>query len=169
MISLATLNTLDQPTFVATLGHVFEHSPWIVAAAWAQRPFESREALHAALVAVVHTSAEAQQIALIQAHPDLAGKLAQRGQLTAASQHEQAAAGLDTLSAEEMRQFTHYNAAYRERFGFPFVICARENKKAAILAAFPVRLQHTRSEEIATALAEIAKIAWLRLCAEVTP
>ncbi|HMQ35911.1 MAG TPA: 2-oxo-4-hydroxy-4-carboxy-5-ureidoimidazoline decarboxylase, partial [Chloroflexaceae bacterium] len=95
--------------------------------------------------------------------PDLAGGGALGGRLTAESAGEQAAAGLTALSADELARFQVYNAAYKERFGFPFVICAREHKKDAILAAFPVRLANGRDDEIRTALDEIAKIAWLRL------
>lgn len=162
-ITLNELNAADQAGFVAAIGHLFEHSPWIAAEAWAQRPFASREALHAALTAVMYTAAHERQIALISAHPDLAGRLALAGELTPASTHEQAAAGLNRLTAAEHEQFTAYNTDYRARFGFPFVICAREHTKDAILAAFPIRLKHTPDQEITTALDEIAKIAWLRL------
>jgi 2-oxo-4-hydroxy-4-carboxy-5-ureidoimidazoline decarboxylase len=162
-ISLPALNALDRDAFVAAVGHVFEHSPWIAAEAWAQRPFADLAALHGTLVAVVAAAGEERQLALIRAHPDLAGRIALAGQLTPASAGEQAAAGLSTLNADELARFTAYNAAYRERFGFPFVICARANKQEAILAAFPLRLGHTRDQEIRTALGEIAQIAWLRL------
>ncbi len=162
-ITLDELNTADQARFVAAIGHLFEHSPWIAAAAWAQRPFASREALHVALAAVMYTADREQQIALISAHPDLAGRLALAGALTSASTQEQVAADLDQLTPAELEQFSAYNQAYRTRFGFPFVICARENKKDAILAAFPTRLKHTPDQEITTALDEIAKIVWLRL------
>jgi OHCU decarboxylase len=148
---------------VAAVGHVFEHSPWIAAATWDARPFTDLPALHTAMCAVVGAAGSERQLALIRAHPDLAGRLARAGQLGAASTHEQLTAGLDTLNPTEAAEFDAYNSAYRERFGFPFVICARENKKASILAAFPLRLTHTRDDEIAVALAEIAKIAWLRL------
>lgn len=161
--TLAQLNAADRDAFVAAVGHVFEHSPWIAADAWAQRPFGSLVELHAAMAGVVHSAGEERQLALIRAHPDLAGRVALAGALTAASAGEQAAAGLTALSADELAQFSAYNRAYRERFGFPFVICARENKKAAILAAFPLRLEHDRDEEIRTALGEISQIAWLRL------
>src|SRR5690606_39037515 len=93
----------------------------------------------------------------------LVGRLARAGQLTHESTREQASAGLDRLSPDEIAAFDRHNAAYQAKFGFPFVICARENRKDAILAAFPVRLAHSREQEIATALAEIGKIAWLRL------
>jgi 2-oxo-4-hydroxy-4-carboxy-5-ureidoimidazoline decarboxylase len=167
-IQLSMLNQLDREGFVGTVGHVFEHSPWIAAAAWEQRPFATRELLHAAMVGVVTAAPEAEQIELIRAHPDLAGRMALAGELGAESTREQAAAELTTLSADELDRFTSYNQAYRERFGFPFVICARDNKKEAILKAFPIRLNHNRDEEIRTALNEISRIAWLRLCDAVT-
>ena len=100
---------------------------------------------------------------MIRAHPDLVGRLAREGKLTQESTAEQSAAGLNALTAEEAAAFEKHNAAYRDRFGFPFIICARENKKDAILQAFPRRLANTMDEEIATALAEIDKIATLRL------
>ncbi|NNJ11046.1 2-oxo-4-hydroxy-4-carboxy-5-ureidoimidazoline decarboxylase [Chloroflexales bacterium ZM16-3] len=162
-IALAELNRLDCAGFVTVVGHVFEHSPWIAEAAWPTRPFADLTALHAALCAVVDASGQERQLALIRAHPDLAGRLARAGQLGADSTQEQQSAGLDALSPDEAAQFDTYNSTYRERFGFPFVICARENKKAAILAAFPIRIANTREAEIAVALAEIAKIALLRL------
>ncbi|NTU84748.1 MAG: 2-oxo-4-hydroxy-4-carboxy-5-ureidoimidazoline decarboxylase [Chloroflexales bacterium] len=163
-ITLAELNALDRAAFVGAVGHCFERSPWIAEAAWPQRPFASLADLHAALSAVLDGADEARQVALIRAHPDLAGRVALAGQLTAESAREQAAAGLTALSAEELARFSAYNSAYRERFGFPFVICARENKKEAILAALPARLASDRDAEIQTALAEIKKIARLRLC-----
>lgn len=104
-----------------------------------------------------------EQLKLIASHPDLVGSLAREGRLTRESTTEQAAAGLTQLSRDEIAAFERFNAEYRTKFGFPFVICARENKKAAILAAFPRRLANTREQEIATALGEIAKIARLRL------
>jgi OHCU decarboxylase len=168
-ISFAELNRRDRAGFVAAIGHVFEHSPWIAEATWVGRPFADLHALHAALCAVVDEAGTEPQLALIRAHPDLAGRMARAGQLGGDSTQEQIAAGLDALSPAEAAAFDTYNDAYRERFGFPFVICARENKKAAILAAFPRRLANTRDEEIAVALAEIAKIAWLRLQDSVAP
>lgn len=162
-ISLTELNASDRDAFVAAVGHVFERSPWVAAAAWGRRPFADLAALHAAMVAAVGAAGEERQLTLIRAHPDLAGRVALAGDLTAESAAEQAAAGLTALAPDELARFTEYNTAYKERFGFPFVICARENKKGAILAAFPVRLANGRDEEIRTALGEIARIAWLRL------
>jgi OHCU decarboxylase len=161
--SLAHLNTLDRGGFVAVCGLLFEHSPWIAKHAWDRRPFATRDALFESLCDVVRRAAQAEQIKLITSHPDLVGTLAREGKLTRQSTTEQAAAGLTKLSDSEIRQFEGYNAAYREKFGFPFVICARENKKDAILKAFPVRLNNSREQEIQTALGEIFKIARLRL------
>jgi 2-oxo-4-hydroxy-4-carboxy-5-ureidoimidazoline decarboxylase len=162
-MTISDLNAADRDSFVAAIGHVFEHSRWIAERSWEKRPFADLEALHAALCATVREAGREEQLALIHAHPDLVGRAARAGTLTAASTREQAGAGLGALSPEEVALFDRYNAEYRESFGFPFVICARENRKESILAAFPVRLRHSRDEEIATALAEIEKIAWLRL------
>jgi len=162
-ISLATLNQMTHADFVRTCAGLFEHSPWIPERTWPQRPFQSREDLHAKLLATLAASTREEKLALIRAHPDLVGKLAKEGRLTTESTAEQASAGLINLRPQDAALFERYNAAYRERFGFPFVICARENKKAAILAAFPKRLEQTQEAEIETALSEIAKIARLRL------
>jgi OHCU decarboxylase len=161
--SLADLNACDLPRFLEVCGPLYEHSPWVAERAFARRPFASLESLHAALVQAVADAAADEQLALIRAHPDLVGRLAREGRLTAASTGEQAAAGLDALSVSEVDAFERFNREYRDRFGFPFVICARENRKDAILAAFPVRLGHTAEQERATALAEIGKIGRLRL------
>jgi OHCU decarboxylase len=166
--TLAELNACDADRFMSVCGALYEHSPWVAERALAARPFASLAAVHAAFQQAVATATPAEQLALIRAHPDLVGRAARAGRLTAASTGEQAAAGLHALSPAEAAAFGRYNAAYRERFGFPFVICARENKKEAILAAFPVRLEHTADEERQAALAEIGRIGWLRLCDAVT-
>lgn len=139
---------------------LFEHSPWIEARADAAPSSGDR---HADLMAVLHAATPDEQLALIRAHPELAEKV----QLTDASASEQAAAGLDQLSEAEYARFHQLNAAYRERFGFPFIICVRLTDKAGILAAMSTRLDNDRDVEIATALAEIARITRLRL--EPTP
>ena len=162
-LTLEEINALDRDEFVARLGHVFESSPWIAAEAWRERPFESLERLHETMCGVMYGSTAEQKLALIRAHPDLVGRAALAGTLTQESKGEQASAGLDRLSPEEVAEFTRLNKLYREKFGFPFVICARENKKESILAGFDARLRNSREQEIATALAEIAKIARLRL------
>jgi 2-oxo-4-hydroxy-4-carboxy-5-ureidoimidazoline decarboxylase len=168
MTSIAALNAADRATFVAAIGFAFEHSPWIAEAAWEHRPFASAGALHAALAGVVASAPEDLRVALIAAHPDLAGRVAREGRLTAASHGEQSAAGLDRLTAEEIARFDAANAAYRARFGFPFVICAREHDTTSILAALERRTRNDRPTEIAIALGEIAKIAQLRLQDAVT-
>src|SRR5215469_5730009 len=162
-MTLDEINALDQQHFVAALGGLFEGPPWIVTLAWRRRPFATAQALHEALGEVIYTAPLDQQIALIQAHPDLAGKAAQSGTLGAASTSEQAAAGLNRLTADELAHFTRLNTAYREKFGFPFVICARLLTKEEILQAFAQRLGDSAGQEIASALDEIDKISMLRL------
>ncbi len=162
-LTLTQVNALDRPDFIAALGHLFEGPPWIVEQTWDARPFATLDDLQSKLVAVMYAAPVERQVALIQTHPDLVGRAALAGTLTPASTGEQAAAGLDSLTSDEIATFTRLNAEYRERFGFPFVICARENKKENILAGFAQRLIHTRAEEITTALGEIAKICRLRL------
>jgi 2-oxo-4-hydroxy-4-carboxy-5-ureidoimidazoline decarboxylase len=160
---VAELNELSREDFLRLIGPVFEHSVWIAELTWTKRPFASAGALHRALCATVLASDELKKLALIRAHPDLAGRAARAGTLTAASTREQSSGGLDQLSAEEAAWFDRYNREYRKRFGFPFVICARQNKKAAMLAGFERRLKNSLEQEIETALAEIFKIAELRL------
>ena len=162
-VTLEQLNQSSEADFVAVCGPVFEHSPWIAKRACHAGPFKSVAQLHQTMCEVVIQATSEQQLQLIRAHPDLVGRLAREGQLTAQSTVEQFAAGLSALSMQEAQAFEKYNFAYRQRFEFPFVICARENRKDAILAAFPLRLQNDRQSEIATALTEIYKIARLRL------
>jgi len=162
------LNQASRDEFVRVCGPLFEHSPWIAERTFAKRPFASIDELHGSLVQTVRTASSDEQVKLIASHPDLVGRLAREGRLTGESTREQAAAGLTQLSPIEIEQFEQYDTEYRARFGFSFVICARENKKDAILAAFPLRLRNSREQEIDTALAEIAKIARLRLLDAVT-
>ena len=139
---------------------LFEHSPWIEARADALPSSGNR---HADLMAVVHAATPEEQLALIRSHPELAGKAAIDRTLTEASAAEQASAGLDRLSEDEFARFHALNAAYRERFGFPFIICVRLTDKAGILAAMEARLANDRDTEIATAIAQIGEIVRLRL------
>jgi len=161
--TVTEINSLARDEFVRVLGPVFERSPWIAEVTWSKRPFASLEALHAALCETVTGAGMEQQLELIRSHPDLAGKLAPNGALTAASAREQADAGLNGLTPEEAELFRQNNTAYRAKFGFPFVICARLNRKEAILNGFRARLPNSRQQEIQTALQEIFKIAGLRL------
>jgi OHCU decarboxylase len=157
------INELDRAAFVARFGPLFEHSPWVAEAAWREHPFADREELYEALVGAMYAAPRERKLALISAHPDLAGKAATEGSLTAPSRDEQAAAGLDRLTPDEYAAFTRTNEAYRERFGFPFVVCAREHTKESILRVASERLANTEDEEIRVALEEIAKIARRRL------
>jgi OHCU decarboxylase len=162
-VTIGELNAMDADAFTDAVGFAFEDSPWIARTAWAQRPFRDVSDLHRAMTRIVEESSEERRVALIAAHPDLAGRAAREGRLTASSTGEQRSAGLDRLTAEEFARFDRLNTAYREKFGFPFVICAREHDKESILAGLDTRTRNDRESEIRTALGEIAKIASLRL------
>ena len=139
---------------------LFEHSPWIEARADARPSSGDR---WADLMAVVYAATADEQLALIRAHPELAGKAAIDKKLTEASAAEQASAGLDRLTPDEYRQFQDLNAAYKARFDFPFIICVRLTNKAGILAAMQNRLSNDREHEVATAIEQIGEIVRLRL------
>lgn len=156
---LEHLNRAPLDEFVRAIGPVYEHSPHFAERVAVRRPFVSADELRQAIKAEVDGAPEGEKLDLIRAHPDLVG----RAVLTAESQGEQAAAGLSDLSAEEADLFRRHNEAYRGKFGFPFIICARLNKKDAILEAFPLRLQNDTGTERRAALEEIHKIAALRL------
>jgi OHCU decarboxylase len=155
--------TLERDAFVARFGGVFEESPWIAGAAWDFGPYRDVAALRDAMVAAMWAAPPSVRLALIRAHPDLAGKAAVAGGLTPESTAEQAAAGLDRLTPEQQERVLALTAEYRERFGFPFIVCAREHTADTIIAAAQARLAHDPDDEERTALAEIAKIAALRL------
>jgi len=157
--TMAELNALSAGDFVRVIGPVFEHSPWIAQETSARRPFGGTDDLLGALCDTVRNASDDQKLALIRAHPDLVGRMA----LTPESSGEQAATGLNKLTPEEVALFQCQNEAYRQKFGFPFIICARLNKKDAIIAGFARRLQNSREQEIRAALEEIYKIASLRL------
>ncbi len=169
-ITVNEINRLSEDEFVARFGSLYEHSPWVAAGAWRERPFGDLSELHGTFQRVVRDAPPERQLDLIRAHPDLAGKAAIAGDLTPESTREQASAGLNRLTPEEYEKaFTKANREYRERFGFPLIIAAREYTKETILAEGEARLKHSRSEEIETALSEIAKIAYLRLQDQVEP
>jgi 2-oxo-4-hydroxy-4-carboxy-5-ureidoimidazoline decarboxylase len=150
----------DPGGFVALLGGVFEHSPWVAERAWDARPFASVDALHAAMVAAVESAGETAQLALLCAHPELA----RPGPLTAASQGEQGGLGLDAVAGDEAARFAHANELYRARFGFPFIIAVRgQRDRGAILRAMEERLGNGPDEERRRALAEVGRIARFRL------
>jgi 2-oxo-4-hydroxy-4-carboxy-5-ureidoimidazoline decarboxylase len=165
--SVRQLNAMPRDAFVAALGHVVEHSPGVVVDAFDRRPFADREALAAALADAMRAAPRERQLALIRAHPELAAprwhSAAAARELTRESTREQASAGLDRLTPDELARFRRLSDAYRARFGFPFVICVREHDKEGILASFEERLGHTPEEEVATAVEQIGRIVRLRV------
>ena len=152
--------------FTEKFGGIYEHSPWVAKRSWAAGVSEKHdeiEELARLMAGVVAAASEEEKRSLIEAHPDLAGKAAVQGELTAASTFEQAGAGLDNCTAEEFGAFQNYNAAYKEKFGFPFIMAVKNSNRHEILAGFEARLQNSLEEEFATALKEIDKIARFRL------
>jgi 2-oxo-4-hydroxy-4-carboxy-5-ureidoimidazoline decarboxylase len=162
-LRFSTVDAMDRASFVRALGGVFEHSPWVAQRVWAAAPFASIEQLHAAMVTAVRAASAEQRLALLRAHPDLAGKAARAGAMTAHSVAEQASAGLADLSEVEYDRFTRLNTAYRTRFGFPFIIAVRLHTKRSLLEAFEARLGNAREAEIENALGEVFTITRLRL------
>ena len=161
--TVAELNAMGREELLGALGFLFEHSPWVAERAWAARPFASVEMLHQAMADAVRAATADERLALLRAHPDLAGKAARAGALTTSSVAEQASAGLDRLTDEEFARFEALNAAYRERFGFPFIIAVRRHDKAGILREFARRVAHTEAQEVEAALAEVFAITRMRL------
>ena len=162
-IPLAAINDMNAAEFIARFGDVAEHSPWVAERAAGARPFRSRDEMIAAFVATMHTASAAEQRALLLAHPDLAGRAAVAGDLTADSRREQAGAGLDQLTREEFARFTAMNAAYRERNGIPFIFAVRGATKHDILAGFEARRGNPPEVEFRTALEQVARIIRFRL------
>jgi 2-oxo-4-hydroxy-4-carboxy-5-ureidoimidazoline decarboxylase len=162
-VSLDSLNAADEAQFVAALGDIYEHAPWVARAVCAQRPFATLAALNEAMTAAVRAAPLEQRLALIKGHPDLAGKAARAGTMTAHSKAEQASAGLDRLTDAEFDEFRRRNDAYRKKFEFPFIICVRRHGKDSILHQFERRLRNDAAAETEAALAEIFRIVALRL------
>ncbi|EXF46306.1 Urate oxidase [Pseudomonas sp. BAY1663] len=161
-----TPSQLDRDAFVAAFADIYEHSPWVAEQAYdrgVDASLDDIDALHRRMADVLLGAPHEAQLALINAHPDLAGKAAIRGELTASSTSEQAGAGIHECSAEEFARFTELNDAYKARFGFPFIKAVKGSNRHQILAAFEERIHNTPAQEFATALAEINKIALFRL------
>ena len=159
-------STLSAAQFVAAFGDIYEHSPWVAEQAFADAPREALddpERLHGYMSDVLLRAGRSAQLALINAHPDLAGKAAIQGELTAASTDEQAGAGIHLCTPAEFARFTELNSAYKARFHFPFIMAVKGSDRHRILAAFEQRIQHAAEQEFACALAEINKIALFRL------
>jgi len=162
-VTVKALNRMDRVEFTRLLGGVFESSPWVAERAWEARPFARVEMLHAAMADVVRRALPEERVTLLRAHPDLAGKAARAGAMSAASAGEQASAGLDRLTDEEYERLSCLNVSYRETFGFPFIIAVRRHDKAGILAAFQRRLGNTAAGEVEAALLEVLHITRMRL------
>ncbi len=157
--AIAQLNQMSQGSFTAALGEIWEETPEIANQTWHSRPFKDIDALYQAMVAVVNNMSDAEQVALIKAHPDLGSKT----KMAEASVQEQAGVGLDRLSESEYQRFQFFNQAYKDKFNFPFIIAVKDQTKDSILAAFETRLKNTLGLEKQQALSEISKIAQLRL------
>jgi len=162
-MTLDELNAMDQAGFVAELGGVFEHSPWVAERAFAAAPFASVDHLHRAMVGAVHAAPRELKLALIRAHPELAGRAMVRNELGADSSSEQSGAGLDRCSAEELARLAGLNARYNAKFGFPFILAVKGYDRTGVIAEFARRVERDYATEFDEALAQIARIARARL------
>ena len=168
MISLDQLSTRDRRAFVAAVGDVFEHAPWVAERAYAARPFVTVAALHGAMMQALRSAPRNEQLAFLRGHPELAGKVARAGAMTPDSRAEQGGLGLDRLSPADFARFERANAAYARKFGFPFIVCVRRHASAeSILATFEQRVGNDIETEFAAALTEIGHITRLRLEAKI--
>ena len=158
-IAIAQLNQMSQGEFTKALAEIWEETPEIAKRTWHNKPFEDLNALHQAMVAVVDSMSEAEQVTLIKAHPDLGSK----AKMADASVQEQAGVGLDRLSESEYQRFHSLNQSYKDKFGFPFIVAVKYHTKESILEAFEARLKNSKDQEKQQALSEISKIAKLRL------
>jgi len=163
-VTIAELSAADRARFVEALGSVFEDSPWVAGRAWEARPFADLDALHQAMVMQVERASRQEQLALLRAHPDLGT----RAKVSDASRAEQEGAGLDRLTEEEFIRLNDQNAAYRERFGFPFLLAVKGITKQEVLRALEERGRASRDAEFAEALRQAYRIARFRLEAAVS-
>lgn len=158
-MTIAEVNALDRPGFVSALGWIFEDSPWVAERAWARRPFASIDHLHDVMTQVVSEATTKEQLALLQAHPDLGT----RARVSEASTGEQRSAGLDRLTPDECVRLKALNDEYRRRFEFPFLFAVRGSTSHDVLAALEARTVRPKNEEFAEALCQVYKIARFRL------
>lgn len=161
-----TPSELSREAFVAAFSDIYEHSPWVAERAYEQGCEEALneiEAMHARMAAVLRSASQEEQLALINAHPDLAGKAAMQGELTAASTSEQAGAGIQNCTPDEFERFVRLNDAYKAKFGFIFIMAVKGSDRHQILASFEERLNNSQEQEFERALEEINKIALFRL------
>ena len=162
-MTLADINAMDRTAFVAALGGVFEHSPWVARRAFAARPFADVASLHVAMVDAMGRASDDEKLALLRAHPELAGKAAVRGELTADSTKEQSGAGLAHCAPEEFATITELNRRYNAKFGFPFILAVKGYDRAGIIREFARRVERDRATEFAECLAQVARITRFRL------
>ncbi|WP_019903499.1 2-oxo-4-hydroxy-4-carboxy-5-ureidoimidazoline decarboxylase [Methylobacterium sp. 77] len=162
-LDLASLNAAPLPDFVSALGAIFEHAPWVAEAAARRRPYANVTDLFAAMREAVEAASDSDRIALLTGHPELAGRAARSGAIAPDSIAEQASAGLDRLSDAEYARFEALNAAYREKFGFPFILCIKRHGRASLLGTFERRVASMPEIERATAEEEVFRIAAIRL------
>jgi 2-oxo-4-hydroxy-4-carboxy-5-ureidoimidazoline decarboxylase len=164
VITLEELNAASRAEFIAAVGDIFEHAPWVAERAYAARPFAGVGALHEAMMLAVRAAPRAEQLAFLRGHPELGGKVARAGAMTADSKAEQGGLGLDQLSDRDFARFARANAAYAQKFGFPFIVCVRRHTSAeSILSTFEQRVGNDAETEFAAALTEIGHITRLRL------
>ncbi|MGJ7580833.1 2-oxo-4-hydroxy-4-carboxy-5-ureidoimidazoline decarboxylase [Variovorax sp. RHLX14] len=162
-ITLASLNACSRADFLVALGGVFEHAPWVAEAVVDRRPFASVDAMHRAMLGVIRSLPEAERVDFLNVHPELAGAQARAGVMTADSTREQGALASSAMAAEEIAHWDRLNRDYRERFGFPFILCARRHSHASMLESFERRLVRERDVELEAAVQEIELISRLRL------
>lgn len=165
MKTIEDVNAMEAAEFEKTFGDVAEHSPWVARNAAGDRPFVSRESMIRAFNDAVRSASETAQLALVRAHPDLAGK----AKLTHDSNREQAQAGLDSLTAEEFARFTHLNELYKSKFDFPFIFAVKGASKQQILASFAERVNNSKEDEFAMALDQVCRIFRFRIEDRVAP
>jgi len=162
-VTLEQVNTLSREAFVEAFGDIAEHSPWVAERAARRRPFADREAMAGAFIDAIFDAGDAEKLALVRAHPDLAGRAAVAGEIAEESKREQAGAGLDKLTAEEFARFTELNDAYRARFQFPFILAVKGASKHQILESFRKRLGSDPEAELAMAIRQVARIVTFRI------
>lgn len=161
-IAIEAINRMAADDFVTVFGDIAEHSPWVAERAARRRPFADRRAMAEAFLDAILDAGEAEKLALVRAHPDLAGR-AKLSDLAAESRREQAGAGLDTLTPKEFARFTALNDAYKEKFGFPFILAVKGADKHLILKTFAERIEHDPEAELATAITQIGRIINFRI------
>ena len=161
--SIDDLNRMSDGEFAAALGDVAEYSPWVAGRAATARPFADRDAVIDAFSGALRDAPGDERLAVLRAHPDLAGRAAVAGELSDDSEREQAGAGLDRLTPEEFERFTALNAAYRKRFGIPFIFAVKGASKDRILAAFEARVDNDRVAEYANAIDNVCRILRFRI------